>query len=309
MDADGKATSASKVVWVKGSETEPKWSEPVGAVKPAGIAPGDREIEVVVYPGYEEVPRTEPDPVAAFHQGRGLKWPATGTSRLYPWRIRHKETGIVLLLVPPGKFWMGSPENEAGRHSDEIMHEVELGEAFYLSETEVTQAQYERVMGTNPSHFKGARLPVESVSWAQAGDFCGRIGCVLPTEAQWEYACRAGTGTAYAFGLELAPNAARFGRKFEEGPVAVRSFLPNGWGFYDMHGNVWEWCRDWHGPYTNLPRAGDGERNLEGSSFRVGRGGGFCDPASCARSADRGLGHPALAFAVLGFRPAKRITP
>ena len=162
---------------------------------------------------------------------------------------------MTLALIPPGKFLMGSPESEAGRDTDERQHEVEIARAFYLSVYPVTQAQWRAVMGSNPGHFKGDTLPVETVSWDDCQEFCKQLGAKtgklfrkytfrLPFESEWEYACRAGTTTAYAFGDTLSTAQANFN---SDRTTPVRKYPANPWGLYDMHGNVWEWCQDWYG--------------------------------------------------------------
>jgi formylglycine-generating enzyme required for sulfatase activity len=177
--------------------------------------------------------------------------------------------GMKLNLIPPGEFAMGSPKSEPGRWDDETQHLVKITKPFYLSAHEVTQAQYEQVMGKNPSYFsvsgngKGrvsgdtSQLPVERVSWNDAVEFCRKLSDEegveyrLPTEAEWEYACRAGTTTAYSFGNDVAQlgEYAWYADNSENTSHAVGEKKPNAWGLYDMHGNVWEWCQDWFGPY------------------------------------------------------------
>jgi len=190
-----------------------------------------------------------------------------------------------LVLIPAGKFMMGEENNQ---------HEVTLSKPFYVGMTQVTQAQYKAVMGTNPSNFKGETNPVEMVSWNDAADFCKKLSektgqaVRLPTEAEWEYACRAGTTTAYSFGDadsalgDYAWYGANSGSKTH--PVGQKK--PNSWGLYDMNGNVWQWCADWYGDY---PKGGvtDPQGAASGTS-RVLRGGcwRFHFP-TCCRAASR----------------------
>jgi formylglycine-generating enzyme required for sulfatase activity len=171
-----------------------------------------------------------------------------------------------LALIPAGKFLMGSPADEQERFDDETQHEVTISRPFYMGVTEVTQEQYEAVMGNNPSRFKGDKNPVETVSWNDAMEFCKKLSARtnktvrLPTEAQWEYACRAGTATPFHTGATISTDEANYdgNSTYGDGPkgedrlktIAVASFKPNAFGLYDTHGNVWEWCPDWHADYA-----------------------------------------------------------
>ena len=191
---------------------------------------------------------------------------------------------------------------------------VEITRPFYLGVHEVTQAQYEAVIGRNPSGFKGAAHPVEQVNWDDAVAFCGRLSELpaekaagrlyrLPTEAEWEYACRAGSTTTYSFGDETA-RLAEFGWYSNNSGSAklhpVGEKKPNAWGLYDMHGNVWEWCHDWYGPYP----VGDvaDPTGPESGSVRVDRGGSWHYIARFCRSASRYRFAPGSRTSVLGFR-------
>jgi formylglycine-generating enzyme required for sulfatase activity len=172
--------------------------------------------------------------------------------------------GMKLVLIPKGTFMMGSPESEQGRNEIENQHEVTISKDYYLGVYEITQAQYEKVMGKNLSHFQGAivgnenaDLPVEKVSWDDAVEFCKKLSDLpeekkvgreyrLPTEAEWEYACRAGSKTVFSFDDEegLLPEYGWFDRNSSNRTHTVGLLEPNAWGLYDMHGNVWEWCSD-----------------------------------------------------------------
>ncbi|MDB4645293.1 formylglycine-generating enzyme family protein, partial [Rubripirellula sp.] len=217
--------------------------------------------------------------------------------------------GMKLKLLSPGSFRMGSP---AG-NSDERPHGVTLTQAFTLGVHEVTQAQYERVMGVNPSIIKGADKPVQRVSWGDAVKFCRKLsdqppekaaGNIyrLPTEAEWEYACRAGTATSYTFGnIESLLGDHAWYRSNSGGkinPVGVKQ--PNSWGLYDMQGNVSEWCQDWLGVYPSST-AMDPTGAVSGS-YRVLRGGGWSSTAGGCRSASRSGDFPADRDASTGFR-------
>ncbi len=217
-----------------------------------------------------------------------------------------------LVWIPPGKFMMGSPNNEANRHDDEgPQHRVQITQGFWMGKHEVTQAQWQAVMGNNPSNFKGDRNPVEQVSWDDCQNFLGKLNSRvsggkfrLPTEAEWEYACRAGTTTAYYFGND----ASRLGDyAWYDDNSGRKTHLagqkkPNAWGLYDMHGSVCEWCGDWFGDYPS--GAVTDPTGQSSGSFRVFRGGGWCnDPWGC-RSANRCRNSPVIRSGNLGFRVA-----
>ena len=230
--------------------------------------------------------------------------------------------GMKLVLIPKGTFMMGSPESEEGRQKDETQHEVTISKDYYLGVYEVTQAQYEKVMGKNPSYFQGpkvgnenADLPVENVSWDDTVEFCKKLSDLpeekkagrlyrLPTEAEWEYACRAGSKTAYAFDDEegLLPEYGWFKRNSSDRTHTVGLLEPNAWGLYDMHGNVWEWCSDWYGAYPN-GAVSDPVGPLKGS-FRVLRGGCWIVEAALCQSAGRRCNFPSGSGSYYGFRVA-----
>ncbi|MBQ3348855.1 MAG: SUMF1/EgtB/PvdO family nonheme iron enzyme [Thermoguttaceae bacterium] len=206
---------------------------------------------------------------------------------------------------PPGTFMMGSPESEEGHWNREKQHEVTLTKGFWMMETEVTQKQWKAIMGNNPSYFEGDDLPVECVSWNDCQEFCKKCAQLglpvqLPTEAQWEYACRAGTTGAYAGNLdEMAWYDSNSGSKTH--PVGTKK--PNAWGLYDMQGNVCEWCQDWYGDYPSgsvTDPAGPSS-----GSLRVVRGGDLGDGARDCRSADLGLCDPGARLHELGFRAVR----
>jgi sulfatase modifying factor 1 len=231
------------------------------------------------------------------------------------------DNNLAMIWVKPGTFEMGSPGGflggEKGRDDDEALHSVTLTEGYWLAKYEVTQAQWQKVIGSNPSEFKGGGRPVENVSWTDVTSFCKKLTASeraagrllagmtyqLPTEAQWEYACRAGTKTAFSFGDGLSSDQANI----YGGPGAttdVGKYPANGWGFYDMHGNVFEWCADWYGDY---PRSA--ARDPVGpavGSLRVTRGGSWNNSANNARSADRLRDVPAGCYIFLGFRLSLR---
>jgi formylglycine-generating enzyme required for sulfatase activity len=217
---------------------------------------------------------------------------------------------------PPGSFTMGSPPSEAGQDTDENQVQVRLSRGFGMAETEVTQAQWRAVMGTDPSSFKGDNLPVEQVSWDDAVEFCRKLSSSsgltvsLPTEAQWEYACRAGTTTPFHFGSTITPDQVNYDGEYPYGNAAegvyrekttqVGSFPANAWGLRDMHGNVWEWCADWYA--SSLPGGTDPTGPSSGS-HRVVRGGSWYSHAQHCRAAFRLNGDPTAGRYTFGFRP------
>jgi len=226
-----------------------------------------------------------------------------------------------LALIPAGKFMMGSPDSEEGHVDNEgPQHEVTLSKPFYMGVTEVTQAQYEAIMGANPSTFKGETNPVENVSCKDATEFCKKLSektrqaVRLPTEAEWEYACRAGSKTKFCFGDadEALGDYAWYHANSGGTTHPVGQKKPNAWGLYDMHGNLWEWCSDWYAQNYADAKAVDPQGPASGidasrlsawswfiftmmpktssTSFRVLRDGGwYCGPDGC-RSAARGGG-------------------
>ena len=221
--------------------------------------------------------------------------------------------------IEPGTFTMGSPKNEPERDDDETQCEVTLTEGFWLAETTVTQALWKTVMGDDPSHFKGEHLPVEQVSWEDAQRFIAKMNGMkpelqmrLPTEAQWEYCCRAGTSAPFYFGDQISSELVNFngnspynkGRKSEyrQQTVEVKSLPPNDWGLYEMHGNVREWCQDWFGDYPTQQIVDP--QGAESGSSRVLRGGSWLDYGSGCRSAFRDPLVPGSRSDLIGFRLA-----
>jgi len=228
------------------------------------------------------------------------------------------DLGMTFVWIAPGPFMMGSPKDEPERDDDETLHQVTLTRGYYLQTTQVTQGQWRAVMGDNPSGFQdgGDTCPVESVSWDDAQEFIqklnqrgDRITYGLPTEAQWEYAARAGTRTPFFFGGQLSTDQANYNGKYpmpggstgeyREKTVPVGSFPANAWGLYDMHGNVHEWCQDWYGEYPSGP-----VEDPTGPSSGVGRGGSWFSSARYCRSARRSSRHPDARDNYLGLRLA-----
>ncbi len=257
-------------------------------------------------------------------------WPVTLEQQAASIRAEQPVTlrnslGMDFVLVPAGTYWRGSPPEEPGHREDELEHKVHLPAPYYLGAREVTQAQWVAVMGANPSWFQleGGAAPVESVTWLQAVHYCNALSALeglppayaidaeqaqlleplgpgyrLPSEAEWEYACRAGSELAFSTGARLLSSQAHIDTE-GGAPRAGGSYSANTWGLYDMHGNVYEWCGDWYGAYPE----GEVEdpRGPAQGSRHVTRGGAFDSPAQLCRSAERKIfGH--LERENLGFR-------
>jgi len=243
-------------------------------------------------------------------------------------------TGMTLVEIPPGRFTMGSAASEAGRNDDESLHDVEITRPFLMGQYEVTQQEWRTVMGTSPSRFKdcGARCPVENVSFVDVQQFLTKLSARaalatsatplryrLPTEAEWEYACRAHTTGPFSTGENLTTAQGNYNGKqpygtfpagdFRQKPTPVGLFPPNPWGLADMHGNVWEWTSDWYGPYGETAAANIDPHGPSSGETRVIRGGSWYFDANSARCAlrythaaqDRGFS--------LGFRVAADRVP
>ncbi|MCI5162463.1 MAG: formylglycine-generating enzyme family protein [Candidatus Electrothrix sp. AX5] len=231
-------------------------------------------------------------------------------------KIRH-----VMRWIEPGTFMMGSPEDESRRNDDETLHQVTLTEGFWLGATTVPQALWRAVTDKNPSRFKGDGRPVERISWEDTQTFMEQLNrailgldLVLPTEAQWEYACRAGTATSFYFGESITTDQVNFNGQysleatekgiFREETVTVEALLCNQWGLYQMHGNIREWCCDWYGDYPK-ELAVDPAGSITGSS-RVSRGGSWFSNGRDCRSADRNRSGLGYSYSRIGFRLAAR---
>jgi formylglycine-generating enzyme required for sulfatase activity len=264
--------------------------------------------------------------------GRGGGEPPGGAKELT------NSIGMKLVFVPAGKFLMGSPPDEVGREDDEEPHEVEITRAFHLGAYEVTQEQYEKVVGRNPSYFaptgafrsrvekeETGPFPVENVSWHDAKAFCEKLSALpaeqvagrsyrLPTEAEWEHACRGGANDRQPFAgaAALSSTLANFDGRYPYGTAArgpylrrtakVGSYSPNGLGLYDLHGGVWEWCEDWYAKdYARASPAQDPRGPAQGER-RVLRGGSWVDDGKACRAASRLALPPDQRLAYYGFR-------
>ena len=212
--------------------------------------------------------------------------------------------GMKMIWCAPGSFWMGSPKSEQGRSDNEALHKVQVNYGFYLGECEVKQSEWEELDNEKPFHWRGPELPVESVTWTEAMNYCDELTQLekdssgiggnwkfsLPTEVQWEYACRSGTQTTFNIGNNIYGEDANINASIPYGisdkgkksfnTIKCGSFNPNRSGFYDMHGNVWEWCLDWYSPnnlsFTDVLIPKDG-------LYKVKKGGSwFNGPQKCA---------------------------
>jgi formylglycine-generating enzyme required for sulfatase activity len=230
----------------------------------------------------------------------------------------------VLRWIPPGRFLMGSPETEPERGSDEIQHEVVLTKGHWLADTACTQAIWRAVTGKNPSQFsEDEQNPVENVSW---NDISFRflpalnrlvpgLNAVLPTEAQWEYACRAGTQTPFWFGSRVDPRRVNYSGYYpysngargedRQRTVPVKTLPANAWGLYELHGNVQEWCTDGQRRYESGVAIDPVGPRFEGVAGRVLRGGGWYRRGGHCRSASREADHPDVRLGYFGFRIAR----
>ena len=232
--------------------------------------------------------------------------------------------GMTFVKIPAGAFLMGSPGGEAGRDPSEGVHRVRISRPFFMQTTEVTLGQWWTVMGKKFMFGRKGdkQMPVNRVSWFDAQEFIRRLNSQekkryrLPTEAEWEYACRAGTTTAYSWGEAIDCEKAMYANspmKYGEcvarhraagllpnEPAPVGRFQPNPWGLYDMHGNLWEWCSDWFTPYSQTRQTDP--TGAKTGDHRVRRGGSWFGTGRVCRSANRAFGHPAQRLRTTGFR-------
>ncbi|BBM86965.1 formylglycine-generating enzyme family protein [Candidatus Uabimicrobium amorphum] len=227
--------------------------------------------------------------------------------------VRH-----VFRWIESGTFWMGSPSDQAGRSGNERRHQVTLEHGFWLAETACTQQLWEAVMKSNPSKFLGENCPVDSVTWNNCVNFIDtlnakipQLNLCLPSEAQWEYACRAGTTTRFSFGDEVTTKQVNYGRmrydsneEYNGKTIDVKELPCNAWGLYQMHGNVLEWCNDWYGNYSD--KAQINPTGPEKGTCKVSRGGSWYNNMEASRCAYRHDLEPNVTGSAIGFRLSRR---
>ena len=280
--------------------SQPDWQRlihTIGTHIPLPAKSQPRQLQPSVSP--QPPPQKEPDPSWAKVMGddgygRYADVEVKGVIQRFRW-------------IKPGKFLMGSPPSEKEREDNETQHEVILTQGFWMADTACTQALWKAVMGNNPASFgKNSNNPVENVSWNDTQAFIQKLNetvsdlkAKLPSEAQWEYACRAGTTTRYSFGDGISDYQVRYGKWFA-GTVPVKSLPANPWGLYEMHGNVEEWCQDWFGSYPAEPVVDP--KGSQSGTDRVLRGGSWVFNGRDCRSAVRDHSDPAYRNSGSGFR-------
>ena len=242
-------------------------------------------------------------------------------------RVLKNSLGMEFVLIPAGSFEMGSPLEEPSRYKSEILHRVTLSGPLYMQSSEVTVGQWRSIMGKRLLKSLPGSLdsPVTRVSWFDCAEFIQKMNARgegiyrLPTEAEWEYACRAGSAQPFHWGAEADCARAMFGNSSQrggecveqskhlqaDGPARVKSYSPNAWGLFDMHGNVWEWCQDWFSEYLKgwqVDPSGPATGNL-----KVRRGGSWLSEGHRLRCANRAYAHPASRFSSTGFRLVREV--
>lgn len=246
-------------------------------------------------------------------------------------KIIHNSIGMEFVLIPAGTFIMGTPSYDPYRSETEVQHEVTISAPFYMQTTEVTLKQWKTIIGKRLfGKIKGPdNSPAIKVSWHDCTEFLKRLNAIgqwsyrLPTEAEWEYACRAGSTTVYSYGDDIdctkamySNNSIKFGQCIAhvtsrrlpvDSPAPVKSYNPNDWGLYDLHGNVWEWCQDWFGEYGKKNRVDP--VGPESGTKKIRRGGSWFGPKHLCRSANRNYGHPASRYRTTGFRVVVKNIP
>ena len=314
---------------------DPVYATPSAQTPPVVTAPNTSTQSTTPKTALEwaDVLEQSPNPKVVTNADLLARIAATGL----PWCVKDKSSGIEMLLVPPGKFVMGmSPGDTQAENNEKPAHEVTLTQPFYLGRTEVTQSQWVKVSGNNPSHFhslkdrdsmikklmnegltkseaeaKAAKestdidpLPVESVSWNNCQQFCAKTNLRLPTEAEWEYACRAGVRKPTYGALD---DIAWLNTNSSGTTHIVGKKLPNALGFYDMLGNVWQWCSDKYGAkyYKSCEDGVVDPKGASEGSARVLRGGGWIGDSYYCRSSTRSYDDPVSRHYTIGFRVAR----
>ena len=274
--------------------------EVTGAMGTATASRAFTSIAISV-PAWATLLEAAPDPAVVTDVNLRAAIVASG----FAWRVRDNGTNIEMLLVPAGTFTMGCSPGDTDCYRDESpAHQVTLTNAFYMGKTEVTQAQWQAKMGSNPSSYSGfsdsPSRPVEQVSWNMIQGFNNATGLRLPTESEWEYACRAGT-TTQRYGV--LDDIAWYNGNPDGATHAVATKLPNAFGLYDTIGNVWEWCQDWNGPYSS-----GSVTNPTGpttGTHRLFRGGSWFGLPVICRASQRNNVYPSLSGYTIGFRVAR----
>jgi formylglycine-generating enzyme required for sulfatase activity len=215
---------------------------------------------------------------------------------------------LEMILILGGSFEMGSPKNEKNRFDDEKVHDVTLTNSFYIGKHQITQDVWEMVMAYNPSQTLGKNFPVTDISWNECKNFIAKFNyltkenCRLPTESEWEFACKAETNWAYSFGDNITPNDANYAGSKIGKIIPIGQYSPNNFGLYDMHGNVWEWCEDWYGDYPK--KSSTNPKGIAEGKYRILRGGSFDYNEIYARSSARNFNFPFDRANDYGFRLA-----
>ena len=301
------------------SDTTVTGISPVGALGSADVVisgskgtitvPGGYRYVSIVVPSWASLVEAQPDPSVVTDPALRAAVLTTG----FAWRVRDSATQMEMMLIPPGTFQMGCSMGSTGYPCTAYelpVHRVLLTNAFYLGRYEVTQAQWTAKMGSNPSFFQGqpdsASRPVERVSWAAVQGYLNATGMRLPTEAEWEYACRAGTQTPFYNGSAdegTLGTLAWYGSNSGGQSHVVGGKAPNGFGLYDMLGNVWEWPSDWFGLYSGASQTNP--TGVSSSAYNTERGGSWIENAGYVRSSTRSLLSLGEILGDVGFRVAR----
>jgi formylglycine-generating enzyme required for sulfatase activity len=263
----------------------------------------------------KEAPVPEPAPFETIPLASDESYESPpATEGLQPGEVREfTKLKLKFCWCPSGEFEMGSPETAPNHQFNETQHKVTLSRGFWMQQTELTQNQYQHLMGSNPAFYKGEQNPVESVTWTEAAEFARRLSELppetkagnrfrLPTEAEWEYACRAGSTTMFPHGDDEAglEDFAWYHKNSASTTHPVGEKQPNAWGLHDMHGNVSEWCQDFYGDYSR--EAAIDPRRPQSGERRTLRGGGWFQVAMWQRSSHRDAFVPSVRYVGLGFR-------